>query len=114
MSQFARMNPGDSVTDLSPPADRRQGRRLLSELRRPWRDPGGFDDGDVRCVKWKNQTTESRTAWRRNGRMRANKRKRRGNGKGYGRTEKSDEEAGRKAVNRERDGERKRERDGTR
>jgi len=46
--------------------------------------------------------------------MRANKRKRTGNGKRYGRTEKSDEEAGRKAVNRERDGERKRERDGTR
>jgi len=42
-------------------AIRRQGRRLPSELWRPWGDLGRFDGEDIRCVGRKGQTAECRT-----------------------------------------------------
>lgn len=50
-------------------AIRRQGRRLPSELWRPWGDLGGFDSEDTRCVGRKNQTQRSTGRCTRDGRV---------------------------------------------
>ncbi|KAL0118447.1 hypothetical protein PUN28_009243 [Cardiocondyla obscurior] len=58
-SQAARMNPGDSVTELPQSAGNAGGCRLSSGA--PGENLGGFDGEDTRCVGRKGQPAERRT-----------------------------------------------------